>query len=246
MFGWQAALITFLIIWHFMGNFYSVYVHRGKGHNYFVFHPALEHLFRFWIWFTMAFSWPNWMQHYAAKHRKHHRYSDGPKDPHSPHHYTFAQMFDVSHSDPNRANYISPEEVQEYASDVVSTNDWIERNLYCKYPRLGLQLMWLLQTIFFGWIGFVIGAGLYFGAKYIGIFFGNYIIHKVGFTYAGNVGTDRSRVLFPVSIFFGGEEIHAHHHIDASKPWFSRRWWEFDSGWMYCRIFIALKLMRLR
>ena len=231
-------------MWHFMGSVHSIYVHRGKGHNYFIFHPALEHFFRFWIWFTMGFSWPNWMQHWAAKHRKHHRYSDSIEDPHSPFHYTLKEMCDVTGTQ-GTANYISPKEIQEYAPDIISTNDWVERNLYCKYPKLGMILHWGIQTILFGWAGFIIGASVYFGAKNIGIFIGNYLTHKVGFTYAGNRDKDRSKIVFPISFLYGGEEIHAHHHNDASKPYFSRHWWEFDIGWFYIKILMFFGLIKL-
>lgn len=246
MYTWQTCLITWLVVWHLIGNIYSIYVHRHIGHNHFVIHPVLEHVFRFWMWCTMGFAWPNWQQHWAAKHRKHHRYSDTDQDPNSPWHYTFLEMCDVSHNDPNRANYISAEEVKQYAADVVSKTDWVELNVYQRYPRLGRMLVWAMFTLFFGWFGFLVGAATYWGVKYVSIWGGNYANHRWGFRYAGNRGSDCSTIFLPWSIFFGGEEIHAHHHNDASKPYFHRHWWEIDTGWLWARFFMLLGLMKLR
>ena len=245
MYSWQYSLITILIIWHSMSSVYSIYLHRGKGHKLFVFHPALEHFFRFWLWFTIGFSWPNWMQYWVAKHRKHHRYSDTIDDPHSPFYMTFKEMRDMTCDANIKANYISPEELQEYASDIISHNDWIERNLYCKYNKLGMKSIVVIQTILFGWVGFIIGASFYLGTNYIGIFTGNYITHRFGFNYAGNRGADRSKIVFPISFLLGGEELHTHHHNDTSKPYFSRHWWEFDIGWCYAKILIFFGLIKL-
>jgi stearoyl-CoA desaturase (delta-9 desaturase) len=245
MFSWQAGVITFLVVWHFLGCAYSLYVHRGLGHRYFTFTPILEHFFRFYLWLCIGFSYHNWMQHWAAKHRKHHRYSDTPDDPNSPRYYTLMQLCDVSHNDPSRANYISPEEVKYYAPDVHTADDWLERNVYNKYRKLGMAIIWLVFVILFGWAGLLLGASIYYLSQFFGIVIGNYLVHKIGFTYAGNRGQDQSKILCPIGIFFGGEEIHSHHHNDASKPYFHRHWWEIDISWVYARVLIFFRLMKL-
>lgn len=246
MFSLLSAIITFLIIFHIMVNVYTIYVHRMLGHNYFECSKGLVHFFRFWMWFTFGMSWPNWQQHYAAKHRKHHKYSDTEQDPNSPYHFTFKQMFEVAHNDPKKANYIHPDELNVYAPDIVSSDDWIEKKLYCPHRRLGLKIHWVLVTLLFGIPGFIFGSILFFGANYIGIFIGNYATHKIGFNYAGNKGADRSKIIFPLGIFFGGEELHAHHHNDTRTAHFHRHWWELDTGWLWCRLFMFLGLMKLR
>ena len=236
MYNWYYSLITLFITWHSMSSVYSIYLHRGKGHNHFVFYPALEHFFRFWLWFTVGFGGTNWIQYWVTRHRKHHRYSDTIDDPHSPFHLTFME---------GPIYNISPEELQEYASDIISPNDWIERNLYSKYPNLGKKLQMVFHTILFGWAGFIIFASFWLNLNYIGRFFGEYVTHKFGFNYAGNRGADRSKIVFPIGFLMGGEEIHAHHHNDTSKPYFSRHWWEFDIGWFYAKILMLFGLITL-
>jgi stearoyl-CoA desaturase (delta-9 desaturase) len=246
MYTWQSSLITFLLLSHFSGAVFSIYVHRGLGHHYFTFNSKLAHIFRFWLWFASGHCWPNWMQHYAAKHRKHHVTSDTLEDPHSPFYYSFWQMCNVSHNDPNKPNYITLAEIKQYAPDITTPNDWVERNVYCKYPRLGLILFWSIMWVLFGWAGFVLGAINYFFIGAFFIFFGNWAFHKIGFNYASKGGVDKSKIFFPWAIFSGGEELHAHHHNDPSLPYHSRHWWEFDIGWMYCRILMFFGLMQLR
>lgn len=244
MFGLTTAIITFLIIMHVTFVVFSIYIHRGKGHHYFSFTPGLEHFFRFWVWITMQYSWPNWMQHYAAQHRKHHKYSDTETDPHSPYQLTFTQMLDYKHNEPGRPYYISTEEMKLYAPDIITATDWIELNLYSKYPRLGTIIFWIVLTILFGLPGAVMGAFFRYGFNPCAAILANYGYHKIGFTYAGNSGADKSKIFFP-GIFGGGEVLHAHHHNDTTTPYFNRYWWEIDTGWLYCRVLIAMKLMKL-
>jgi len=50
----------------------------------------------------------------------------------------------------------------------------------------------------------------------------------------------------PWGILIGGEELHNNHHLDPASPKFSRRWFEFDIGWMYIRVleFIGLATVK--
>lgn len=247
MYSWQACIITFLIIQHFRWVAFSIYVHRGMGHHCFTFKPALEHFFRFYLWFFNKMAWPNWQQHYAAQHRKHHKYSDLPEDPHSPYQISLKKLIsDFDKITPDSTYYLTPEEVNSYAPDISSTNDWMDRNLYCKYPRLGLFIYWILQTILFGWLGFIIGIITFVAMDQISIFLSNWVMHKVGFEYATDTSTgDRSKTVFPFGLIMAGEALHAHHHNDTGKPYFHRHWWEIDTGWIYCRVLMFFGLMRL-
>lgn len=240
-----SAFLFYFLVTHITASAFSIYVHRGQGHHYFEFSAPLEHFFRFMLWFSSGMSWPNWQQHYAAKHRKHHRFSDTKDDPHSPFWFTVKELFDYKHNTPGKANYISKEEIKLYAPDIKSTNDWIQVNLYNKYPSLGLILFTLLLTILFGWIGTVIGIFNYFCISYFNIFITNYTLHKVGFTYAGNADLDKSKNLFPLGIVLAGEELHANHHNHPENPHFKQYWFELDLGWIYAIILIKLGLMHI-
>lgn len=245
MFSWQAGLITMWFLIHYKWVASSLFMHRGMGHRCFDFGPILSHFFRFYLWMTGTPVWPNWMQVWTAQHRKHHRYSDLPNDPHSPYQVTFKQLlFDWGKVD--SAWFITPEEAQFYAPDIISVDDWIERNLYCKYPKLGSLLTGIIFSVLFGWFGVAVGIVLYFYIQPVSNFLSVWIQHKVGFRYAEHAIThDHSRIVCPIGLFQAGEALHANHHADPSNPNFSKHWWELDPGWWYARFFIALGLMTL-
>jgi stearoyl-CoA desaturase (delta-9 desaturase) len=47
-------------------------------------------------------------------------------------------------------------------------------------------------------------------------------------------------------IIVSGEELHNNHHLDPADPKFSRKWFEFDIGWLYIVVFKFLGLAKLR
>jgi stearoyl-CoA desaturase (Delta-9 desaturase) len=52
--------------------------------------------------------------------------------------------------------------------------------------------------------------------------------------------------ILPWGLLIGGEELHNNHHAYASSAKLSIRWWEFDMGWFYIRLFSLLGLARVR
>jgi stearoyl-CoA desaturase (delta-9 desaturase) len=68
--------------------------------------------------------------------------------------------------------------------------------------------------------------------------------HWIG--YKNGPTKDQSRNLVPWGIWIGGEELHSNHHEDPSSARLSQRWFEFDIGWMYLKIFEVLRLAKIR
>ena len=70
------------------------------------------------------------------------------------------------------------------------------------------------------------------------------VVNGVGhwWGYRNGETKDRSRNIVPWGIVIGGEELHNNHHLDPASARLSRRWWEFDIGWMYIRLLSALRL----
>jgi stearoyl-CoA desaturase (delta-9 desaturase) len=208
------------------------------------------------------------IQSLVAQHRKHHKYSDTENDPHSPYNRGIRGIFDFKHTDPSRGYYLTPEEVEFYAPDIKTPDDWIQRNIYDR-ARLKICLVawnqksyWfdlnlsfiILFLIFWPFVGFIGAVGLVFFhhlilQRYIRPFLNNYMSHKgiIGFNYVKeNVGQDKSRIVFPIGILLAGEELHANHHNQPWNPNFKRRWFEFDIGWIYIKIFEFFKLLKLK
>jgi stearoyl-CoA desaturase (Delta-9 desaturase) len=238
LFDWYWFFVFYLMIVHVNSVVISLYVHRGIGHGHFTFSPAFHHVCRFYLWFT-SHTGPHWMETYAARHRKHHRYSDSVIDAQSPHHLTFSQMFSPWK--------VIPSDVEQYCPEIRTPDDWLQRHLYDSHRNLGICVLALVNLYLFGVMGLVVGTTvMYFSNKYLGIYIGNYVVHKFGFTYAGNSGSDRSRNLFPFGILFAGEELHNNHHNDTRSAKFSKRWFEFDIGYVYARIFSYLGWLKFR
>jgi stearoyl-CoA desaturase (delta-9 desaturase) len=87
----------------------------------------------------------------------------------------------------------------------------------------GVQMLWIP----FWAAGMINGMGHYWGYR-------NFEV------------PDASTNIVPIGLIIGGEEMHNNHHAFASSAKFSNKWWEFDIGWMYIRIFEWLGLARVK
>jgi stearoyl-CoA desaturase (delta-9 desaturase) len=215
----------------------TLYLHRGMAHKGLVFHPLLSHAMRFWLWLTTGMVTKQWV----AVHRKHHRFSDQSGDPHSPHVWGLwcvlsqgAWLYHDAAKDKSM--------VDTYGAG--TPDDWIELHLYQPYSRLGIGILFVLNTVIFGWWGILV-----WGIQIIwiplwaaGII--NGLAHWCG--YCNGVTKDHSRNLVPWGILIGGEELHHNHHLDPANPKLSRRRFEFDIGWMYICILKSVGLAKVR
>lgn len=232
-----SLIILFIIQLHVTSISYSLYLHRNQSHRSVTFHPTLAHLMRFCLWFTTAVPIKAWV----AFHRIHHQNSDQPLDPHSPH-----QIGALKVIERGTFFYIRTKQfkdiINQYGKGV--TDDWIERNLYTRYPFLGVCILlaidialggswgilaWIIQMAWGPiWAGFVV----------------NVLGHSVG--YRNYNLPDYSRNLTPWGMFALGEEMQNNHHKDESNPNFAHKWWEFDPGYMYIRIFKFFRLAKTK
>jgi stearoyl-CoA desaturase (delta-9 desaturase) len=230
-------LIATLAMTHITIICVTLYLHRGQAHKGIIFHPVLEHFMRFWLWLTTGMVTKQWV----AIHRKHHRFSDQEGDPHTPHIYGIwrvlfkgAVLYHSASKD--------KEMIQQYG--VGTPEDWIERNLYTPHSRFGILLMLVIDLLLFGPWGFIV-----WGIQMLWIpFWAAGVINGIGhwWGYKNGETKDHSRNIVPWDIVVGGECLHNNHHLDPANPRLSRKWFEFDAGWMWFKIFEFLKLARLR
>ena len=230
------ALIYTLIVTHITIMCVTLYLHRAQSHRSVKFHPWVEHFMRFWLWLTTGMITKAWV----AIHRKHHQATDVEGDPHSPHIYgiwtlMFSgwKLYNTASKDPNF--------VIQYGKG--TPKDWIERRLYTPHHRLGILLMLVIDLVLFGPWGFLV-----WGVQMIWIpFWAAGTINGLGhwWGYRNGETRDHSRNIFPWGILVGGEELHNNHHLDPASPKLSRRWWEFDIGWMWLTLFRSVGLARL-
>ena len=233
----MSMLIYTLVMTHITIICVTLFLHRGQAHKGIVFHPILSHFMRFWLWLTTGMVTRQWV----AIHRKHHQKSDQQGDPHSPHVFgiwrvLFGGAFLYHHASKDSAM------IDQFG--VGTPDDWLERNVYSAHSRLGILLMLVIDLVLFGPWGLLV-----WGIQMIWIPFWaagvvNGIAHWWG--YRNGETKDRSRNLIPIGIIIGGECLHNNHHLDPASPKLSKRWFEFDIGWMWLTLFRLVGLAKLR
>lgn len=210
----------------------TLYLHRNQTHGGVGFHPVVSHTMRFWLWLTTGMVTKEWV----AVHRKHHAHVETKDDPHSPQRYGIKRVLfggaGLYHTEAAKR-----ETLVKYGYG--TPDDWVERNVYSKFRwhgiPMGTVLMLAIDLFFFGVAGIAVWAAQMLTIPILGAGVVNGIGHYYGYR---NFNTpDASRNFFPVGVIAGGEEFHNNHHEKQWSPKFSHRWWEFDIGWMYIRIF---------
>ena len=233
----MTELIYTLVVTHITIVCVTLYLHRSQAHRGVEFHPVLAHFMRFWLWLSTGMTTKQWV----AIHRKHHQATDQPGDPHSPHVFGINKVMWSGWYLYNQAAK-DADFVIQYGKG--TPKDWIERRLYTPHHRLGILLMLAIDLALFGVWGFVV-----WGVQMIWIpFFAAGVINGLGHWWGYRNGTtkDHSTNISPIGILVGGEELHNNHHLDPANPRLSRRWFEFDIGWLYIKILTSLRLAKLR
>jgi len=229
-------LIYLLVMTHITIMCVTLYLHRGQAHRGIKFHPVLSHFMRFWLWLTTGMITRQWV----AIHRKHHRFSDVKGDPHSPHVFgiwrvLFGGAFLYNDASKDSAT------IAQYGQG--TTVDWVEKNIYSKHSKIGFTLLLIFNVLMFqGW-GIIIWL-----IQMIWIpFWAAGVVNGLGhwWGYKNGETKDRSRNIIPIDLIVGGELLHNNHHLDPANPKLSRRWFEFDIGWMWLTIFRYLRLAKL-
>ena len=211
----------------------TLYLHRSQTHRAVQFHPVVNHIMRAWLWLTTGMVTRQWV----AIHRKHHQRSDQEGDPHSPQIYGIwrvlfggAFLYHSASKDTAMVDSLSKD----------CPNDWIERNVYSAHSRLGILLMLVIDLILFGPWGLVVWGIQMIWIPFFAAGVVNGLAHFIGYkNYAVN---DTSTNLWPIAFWIGGEELHNNHHGDGASAKFSKKWWEFDIGWLYIRVLEILGL----
>ena len=226
-----------LIMTHITIMCVTLYLHRGVCHKAINIKPPLAHFMRFWLWLTTGMVTKEWV----AIHRKHHQSSDTVDDPHSPQVYgIWTVLFGGA------GLYVKAKRDRAMIKKlgVGSPNDWMEQNVYSKYPKLGFTLMFIIDVLLFGWAGVLIWAIQMAWIPWHAAGVINGLAHWWG--YRNTDTKDTSRNLIPFAVWIGGEELHSNHHSDGAAAKFSQKWYEFDIGWMYIKIFEKLGLVEVR
>ena len=234
---WWGYVIYALAVTHITIAGVTIYLHRCQAHRALDLHPIVSHFFRFWLWLTTGMVTKAW----TAIHRKHHAKCETAEDPHSP------QIFGINKvlwegAELYRIEARKQETLEKYGSG--TPDDWVERNVYHGHDRLGIQSLFVINFVLFGFAGIAIWAVQMAWIP----FFAAGVINGIGhyWGYRTFQPEDTSTNIVPWGILIGGEELHNNHHAYASSARFSNRWFEFDLGWVYIRALKSLGLAQIK
>ena len=234
---WALVGIT-LALTHVTIAAVTIFLHRCQAHRSLTLHPAAAHVFRFWLWMTTGMVTREW----AAIHRKHHAKVESDDDPHSPQVQGLMSVLFGGVSCYVREKN-KPGTVSRYGYG--TPDDWVEKNVYSRFPKTGVLLTLLINLVVFG---FPAGA-LMWGVQMVWIpFWAAGVINGVGhyWGYRNFQPQDESRNIVPLGLFIGGEELHNNHHAFPTSAKLSNRWYEFDLGWLYIQLLEKAGLAKVK
>ena len=215
----------------------TLYHHREQAHRSIDLHPVLRHFFRFWLWITTGVKTKEWV----AVHRKHHALCEREGDPHSPQLVGLRKVL-LEGAELYRKEARNPETLEKYGRG--TPDDWVERQVYSRWPNLGVGLLFALVLLLFGLPGIALYGVQLMTMPLLAAGIINGLSHARG--YRNFETADASTNLWPLAVFIAGEELHNNHHAFPSSARFSQRPWEVDLGWLHLRLFAALGLARIR
>lgn len=232
---WQITLVV-LVLTHITIVSVTVYLHRHSAHRALDLHPALAHFFRFWLWLTTGMLTREW----TAIHRKHHAHCETEQDPHSPVVLGLSTVL-LRGAELYQAGK-TPETLEKYGKG--TPDDWVERQVYSRFPILGVSLMLGIDLLLFGVLGLTVWAVQMLWIPLLAAGVINGLGHWFG--YRNFECSDAATNIVPWGILIGGEELHNNHHSFPSSAKLSVRAWEFDLGWAWIRLFSALGLAKVK
>ena len=234
--SWWQVILAILLLTHITIISVTVYLHRHSAHRALELHPLLSHFFRFWLWMTTGMGTKDW----TAIHRKHHAKCETDEDPHSPVTRGLSTVM-WQGAELYRAGKTA-ETREKYGKG--TPEDWIENNLYSRYEVLGISIMFVIDLLLFGAIGITVWAVQMIWIPFFAAGMINGLGHHSG--YRNYECADAATNISPWGILIGGEELHNNHHTYPSSAKLSNKWWEFDIGWMYIRLFSMVGLAQVK
>ncbi|MEX0976883.1 MAG: fatty acid desaturase [Woeseia sp.] len=232
---WGYVIVTLVMVQITMMAV-TLYLHRDQAHRAINLHPALRHFFRFWIWCTSGMLTREWV----AVHRKHHAFCEMPGDPHSPQIFGLKKVL-LEGAELYKIEKTRPETLEKFGRG--TPNDWLERNVYLRFPSGGIVLTVIADLLLFGVPGIIIIAVQMISMPLFAAGVINGLGHYSG--YRNFECDDAARNLLPWGVFVGGEELHNNHHAFPTSAKFSVRSWEFDIGWLYICVLRSLGLAKV-
>ncbi len=239
---WALCLSVFLATYVLNLIYITVFYHRGFTHGAVRLHPRLQ---------AFAAATGGWItgldvKGWCCMHRLHHRYSDTPRDPHSPVHKGFfglaaAQL--QSYKDVLRGLIRKEPRYLAIVEDLNFDVSWQNKRGLWYLPYLLHIGIAILLSLAVGSGGWLLGAAYFLGMMSHPVqgWMVNSMGHALG--YRNYKTTDNSRNNTLVAWLVAGEGYQNNHHRYPSSVKFSIKWWEFDWGYGLCYVLRAIKAL---
>ena len=234
--AWQLVAVT-LLMTHVTIVAVTVYLHRYSAHRSLELNAGLKHFFRFWLWLTTAQNTREW----TAIHRKHHAKCETADDPHSPVVKGLSTVLRKG-AELYREEAKNPETLRIYGKNC--PEDWVERNVYSRFPVGGIAIMAVIDLALFGVLGMTVWAVQMMWIPVWAAGVVNGLGHAIG--YRNFECRDAATNLSPWGIIIGGEELHNNHHTYPNSAKLSVKPWEFDMGWAWIQLFSFCGLAKVQ
>ncbi len=235
--SWGWIVLVIFVSGHLTIACVSIFLHRCQTHQALVLSGWVSLPMRLWLWLSTAMVTKEWV----ACHRKHHSYVDREGDPHSPALLGWLNVlfFGVFYY---RKAFKDEKILQEYGYATVE--DWLEQKILSPYHILGVFVLLALECLMFGCLkGSIIWVSQMTWVPFWAAGIVNGVGHQFGYR---NFNTqDFSRNILPLGIWLSGEELHNNHHQSPGSAKFSVRFFEFDMGWLYIRLFQKMGLAKI-
>lgn len=235
---WEVLLMALMFVLSILGI--TVGFHRLLAHRAFETGPVLKALLS--IWGSMAAQGPP--IYWVSNHRRHHRFSDQPGDPHSP-------FWIGDQPAGNRLRgwwhahlgWLFTDEVTNttvYGKDLFRDPVivWVNRR-YHWWLLLSLAIpaaigAMIEQSALGMWKGLLWGGGVRLFLSYHATQSINSICHLFGFRSFDTREQSTNNVWFAIPTL--GEAWHNNHHACPGSAIFGVRWWQIDIGGYFIRL----------
>lgn len=221
----------------------TVFYHRGLAHRAVTLRPWARGIaIHAGIWLT-GLDPKGW----TCMHRRHHAYSDGPRDPHSPRNLGMWGVLLGQLKSYERTLVGLTRKEPEFARQVEDLDfpiHWLNRNglWYLPYVvHLAIALAIALPTGMWA-----LGAAYYFGIMSHPI--EGWMVNTLGHAVGGRnfeIQDDSTNNHLAAWLVLG-EGYQNNHHRYATSAKFSYQWWEVDMGYGICLLFEKLGVLEIR
>lgn len=212
----------------------TLYLHRSLAHRSVRLAPGVQGACRVLIWMLVGIRPRQWV----AVHRKHHAFTDTPRDPHSPLVLGFARVL-LANAFFYRQAARDPATTARYARDL--PEDRWDRVLF-NHAVIGLGLGFGLLALLIGWQLALIAAGVHAAYYLLGGGAINAVGHRWGRRPFDNKATNNQWLAWLVV----GEGLHNNHHAASTSSRLNLAAGEVDPGWWCIRLLVRLRWATVR